>query len=286
MARRVLVVDDETAIVEGLTTLFGFEEIETAGAGNRLAAEAILAEQFFPLVVADLCLHTQEEGIALIEHLRSTSPTSRIVVLSGYVTPAVEAQLLELGVSLVLTKPSTSDVILDAVNALLTEIEREAGSQESLNLEELYMTVRRRLYDIPRRRFNLSHDRAEDVLHEAWLLFLQKRNLVRSAMPWLAGTVVNLSKQQLDRRTRKREVDEETSNLSELPDGRLGVSEDVLALRQALGQVDERTRTLCAMIGIDGLSYDEVSAATGLPLGSIGPLYIRAKKKLRAALEH
>jgi DNA-directed RNA polymerase specialized sigma24 family protein len=41
---------------------------------------------------------------------------------------------------------------------------------------------------------------------------------------------------------------------------------------------------LCELIGLEQCSYEEVSAAAGLPLGSIGPLYIRAKNKLRAAV--
>jgi len=37
-------------------------------------------------------------------------------------------------------------------------------------------------------------------------------------------------------------------------------------------------------IAIKGYAYDEVSAITGLPIGSIGPMYIRAKSKMRMAM--
>ncbi len=286
MANRVLVVDDEAEMVEGLTALFDYEMIESEGADSRLAAEALIGQRFFQVVITDLCLHTREEGLQLVDHVRRISPRSRIVVLSAYATSEIEDELLMRGVSLVLQKPSVGEAIIEAVQALLAEIEREADTNDSLTLEQLYLSARKRLYSIPTKRFNLSHDRAEDVLQEAWVLFLQKRNLIQSAAPWLAGTVVNLSRQQLDRRTRKREVDEETSGLAEYPDPRQRAPDDALALRQALGRVDERTRMLCDLIGLEGLSYEEVSAATGLPLGSIGPLYIRAKKTLRSALTH
>jgi RNA polymerase sigma factor (sigma-70 family) len=286
MANRVLVVDDEEALVEGLTALLECEKIESQGADSRLAAEALIGQTFYQVVITDLCLHTREDGIQLVEHVREISPRSRIVVLSAYATAEIEDELLARGVSLVLQKPSFGETIIEAVQALLAEIEREADADDSLTLEQLYLSARKRLYSIPRKRFNLSHDRAEDVLQEAWLLFLQKRNLIQSAAPWLAGTVVNLSRQQLDRRSRKREVDEEASGLAELPDPRHETPDNALALRQALDRVDERTRMLCDLIGIEGLSYEEVSAATGLPLGSIGPLYMRAKKTLRNALTH
>jgi RNA polymerase sigma-70 factor (ECF subfamily) len=122
------------------------------------------------------------------------------------------------------------------------------------------------------------------VLHDAWLLFLQKRGIIRAAAPWLAGTVANLARQQLDQKKRRRETPEEDAPMNEMADLRGGDVVDRLALEAALERVDERTRDLCVLIGIEGLSYDEVSATTNLPLGSIGPLYIRAKKKLRTML--
>lgn len=287
MEQRVLVVDDEIAIVEGVTALLEWEQIGYADATDCATAEAILAEQFFPVVITDLCLHTQEEGLRLLETIRARSPRTRIVVLSGYITAAMETRLLSEGVAVVLQKPAMTDEILGAVQALLDEIEKEAPVGEPVDLEELYLTVRKKLYSIPRRRFNLSHDRAEDVLQEAWLLFLQKRGFIRVAGPWLAGTVANLSRQQLDQRKRRPQADDDPADvLEQIAETRGGSMTDRISVEQALNRVDDRTRMLCELIGIEGLSYDEVSAATGLPLGSIGPLYIRAKRKLRDVLSH
>jgi DNA-directed RNA polymerase specialized sigma24 family protein len=55
---------------------------------------------------------------------------------------------------------------------------------------------------------------------------------------------------------------------------------------QDLMTLDEKSRTLCNLIGIQGYECDEVSLMIGLPLGSIGPMYMRAKNKLRIALEN
>lgn len=284
--KRVLVVDDEIAITEGLTALFECEQLESAAASDRQSAVAILDGGFFPVVLADLCLHTEAEGLALIDHVLKTSPRSKVIVISAYATVAIEEQLLQRGVSVVLQKPATGDTILEAIYALLAEIENVASEGEPVDLETLYLTVRRRLYDIPRRRFNLSHDRAEDVLHEAWLLFLQKRNYVRSVRPWLAGVVANLSRQQIDQVKRRRETPPDELPFEEIVDPKVMHETERLSLEQALSRVDDRTRVLCQMIAIEGLSYVEVSEATGLPVGSIGPTYLRAKRKLRELLSH
>jgi RNA polymerase sigma factor (sigma-70 family) len=282
--KRVLVVDDETAIVDGVTMLLDFEAIESSGACDREAAMTIMNDVNCPVVVTDLCLNTIDEGLLLIDDVLRFNPACRVVVLSGYLTPEMEEDLLHRGVAAIFRKPAASEELVAAVLELLGCIEEEAAKEE--DLETLYLTVRRRLYDIPRKRFGLSHDRAEDVLQEAWILFLQKRGVIRAAAPWLAGAVANLSRQQIDRRVRKRETFEGNEVLDLHADERASELDDVLAVRQALATLDDRGRMLCTMIAIEGLSYEAVSVATGMPLGSVGPLYIRAKKKLKAALSH
>jgi RNA polymerase sigma factor (sigma-70 family) len=283
MEKRVLVVDDEAMIVDGLLSLLELENIEAAGAWDCDGAVAMISELFYPVILADLRLHTEAEGLRLLAAIRERTPESRVVVLTGYATPQVEEDLLASGVALVLRKPSTGDVIIDAINALLEEIEREAGIGE-IDVEQLYLTLRHRLYAIPQKRFGLSPQVAEDVVHDAWLLFLRKRGLIRDVGPWLAGTVANLSRQQIDRRVRKREAPDGEDLVAAMPDHRGGSITDAIAIREALHRTDDRARTLCSLIAMEGFSYEEVSAATGIPLGSVGPLYIRAKKKIREIL--
>ena len=284
MAKRVLVVDDEVSIVEGLTMLFELEQLETTGAYDCDGAVMRLAEKHYPVVVTDLCLHTREEGIRLIEHIRARSPHSRIVVMTGYVTPETEAELADRGTSIVLQKPMPGDAILGAVQELLAEIERQAAEQTHVDLEELYLSARRVLHSIPMRKYRLTSEQAEDIVQEAWLLFLHKRGLILSPRAWLAGTVLNLCRQgaDRDRRAPLASIDEDFETFEPSSDPR---QEEVLAARQALAQLDDRSRMLCSLIAMEGLSYEEVSRTTGIPLGSIGPLYIRAKKKMRKILE-
>jgi RNA polymerase sigma factor (sigma-70 family) len=285
MDRRVLIVDDEEAIASGLSLFFDDEPVESATALDRITAEQMLDSSFYSVVVSDLCLHSIEEGLALIDHIRETSPLSRVVVMTGFATPEIVEHLRERGVELIFQKPTPGAEIVEAVLLLLAEIEREALYDDQ-SLEELYLAARQRLYSIPRKRFNLSHDSTEDVLQEAWLMFLERRGLVRTPGPWLAGTVINLARQHLDRVRRKRETSEEDSGLAEMASVMNADRVESMSVQQALERLDERSRTLCVLIGLDGFSYREVSIATGMPVGSIGPLYIRAKEKLREALSH
>lgn len=285
MGTRVLLIDDEQAILEGLAMLLDIESIETASACDRSSATTLLAGGFYPVIFADLCLKTTDEGLQLLDDIKRLSPKSRIVTISGYVTPEMEVEVQRRGASIVLHKPMTADDILAAIGELLAEIEREAEAAPELDLTALYAKVQKVLYSIPRRKYGFSHDAAEDIVQQAWLLYLEKRTGVRDPRTWLAGTAVNLCRQELHRSRRIADGDPAVT-FETMPDGGAHDPDEVMAVRQALQQLDERSRNLCQWIGLDGYSYDDVSRATALPPGSVGPLYMRAKKRLRAALAH
>jgi RNA polymerase sigma factor (sigma-70 family) len=281
MTGRVLIVDDEEAIVEGLLALLQCEAIESHGAFDRAGAESLMQGAFYSVIVADLRLHTESEGLELIDAVRRISPRSRVLTLTGYATIELESEVLRRGSSKVMRKPAQAEDILGAIADLLAEVEKMAAVQATLDLEQLHLGLCNLLHSIPRKRYGLSADEAEEVVQQAWLLFLEKRDLIRLARPWLIGTVANLCKRQIGASMRRRETFVTNDVLAELPDRNAGCSDDNIALRQALGALSEESRTLCILIAIQGYAYDEVSAMTGLPLGSIGPMYIRAKSKMR-----
>jgi RNA polymerase sigma factor (sigma-70 family) len=284
MAGRVLIVDDEEAIVEGLLGLLRFEAIESSGAMDRLRAELLMEGTFYSVVVADLRLHTEAEGLELLDAIRRISPRSRVLTLTGFATLQLENEVLRRGSSKVMRKPAKAEEILGAIADLLAEVEKIAAEQETLDLEQLHLGMRKLLHSIPRKRYGLTADEAEEVVQQAWLLFLEKRDLIRVARPWLIGTVSNLCKRQIGASMRRRETFVGDDVLAELPATNVDSSDDNIALRQALGSLSEESRTLCILIAIKGYAYDEVSAITGLPLGSIGPMYLRAKSKMRTQM--
>lgn len=281
MAGRVLIVDDEETIVEGLLCLLQSEAIESSGAFDRIGAEALIAGSFYSVIVSDLRLHTEAEGLALLDAIRRISPRSRVLTLTGFATLEIENEVLRRGSSKVMRKPAEAEQILGAIGDLLAEVERMAAAQETLDLEQLHLGLRKLLHSIPRKRYGLTADDAEEVVQQAWLLFLEKRDLIRVPRPWLIGTVVNLCKRQIGASMRHREMFVSDEIVGELADANADSSDDTIALRQALASLNEESRSLCILIAINGYAYDEVSAMTGLPIGSIGPMYIRAKSKMR-----
>ncbi len=285
MKPQVLVVDDERSIVVGLTTLLAMADIESAGAFDRLSAEAMMKGKFYSVVLADIRLNTEAEGLELLDDIQRISPRTRVLSMTGYATPALEREVLARGSSSVIRKPASNGEILEAITGLLAEIEKQAAEQAGLDLAQLQIQTHKILFSIARRRYRLTSEEAEDVVQEAWLLFLERREMVRSARVWLAGTVANLCRHLIDRsvRCRAKIANDDGSGMN--ADAHAGGLETGIAVREAMATLDPGSRSVCTLIAIEGYAYQEVSSRTGLPLGSIGPMYMRAKKKLRIALE-
>jgi RNA polymerase sigma factor (sigma-70 family) len=281
MKSRVLIVDDDEAIVDGLTVLLELEDIDSAGAFDRLSANALMTGTFYPVIVADVRLRTEDEGLELLDDIRRMSPRSRVISLTGFSTPALECELRKRGSSETICKPSDGAEIIEAIVALLAEVERLLETADGEGFELLYGKVRRILFGIASRRYHLDSEEAEDVVQQAWMLFLEQRGSVKTPSAWLAGTVTNLCRRQIDRSVRSRQTFVNVDAIDQIADERNAVSDRTIVLRTALASLDEMSRTVCRLIAVEGHAYGEVSLITGLPLGSVGPTYLRAKKKMR-----
>jgi DNA-directed RNA polymerase specialized sigma24 family protein/CheY-like chemotaxis protein len=271
---RILIVDDEPLVAAAVLAVLDEYELDAETATDRGTAEAMLASEFFPVILADLRLRSEEEGFRLLESIRRISPRSRVASMTGYATPDTEARLRDLGSRLVLHKPIGNEELIAVMRELLAEVERADGD----DLEQVYESTIKTLRSISRGRYRFPAEDAEELIQEAWCLFLEKRQSIRTPKAWLSGTIANLCRQEINRLTRERSRSETMAEPSVD-----SVDDAVIAVRQGLAKIDARSRMLCEMIGLEQRSYDDVSAAAGLPLGSIGPLYMRAKSKLRLA---
>jgi CheY-like chemotaxis protein len=272
--RPVLLVDDDVAITLALSAILEVHDIPVAVAGDRESAEALLAEQFFPLVLADLRLRSDGDGLELIEAVRRLSPRTKVAAMTGSATPDIERSARELGAAAVLRKPFPADELL----ALIGELLDDAGNPQDLGA--IYTATTPRLRAMLANRYNIGAADAEDLLQHAWCVLLEKQAEVRDAGAWLAGTVCNLAKQWIERRVRERDLDS-------VPAAMRIVDCDPtpsLVVRAAMEKLDARSRQLCELIGIERLSYAEASEVLRMPVGSVGPLFIRAKQRLRASL--
>jgi RNA polymerase sigma factor (sigma-70 family) len=267
--RSVLLVDDDAGVISGLRALLSLESIPTSFAMDAESAEAMISQNFYAVVMADLRLRSDEDGLRLIETIRRVSPASKVAAMTGYATPETEHIVFGIGASRLLRKPFSADDFLSTVRELRVD-----------DLDVVYRETGPRLRAMVRRRYGLGTEQSEDILQQAWCVLLEKRREIRDIGAWLAGTMLNLSRQTIQRCARDRSFamlscDDAAYDLDAVTS---------LAVNRALARLDERSRRLCELIGIEQFSYQEVADQLGLPLGSIGPLYMRAKARLRQEL--
>ncbi|MCA1925703.1 MAG: response regulator transcription factor [Thiobacillus sp.] len=114
MNMKLLIVEDDTDFAQALARALSRRNIDTAHAGDAIAARQA-ADRFQPThAVVDLKL-PGDSGLRVVADLAARRPAPAIVVLTGYasITTAVEA--VRLGARHYLPKPANADEILAAL---------------------------------------------------------------------------------------------------------------------------------------------------------------------------
>ena len=92
---KILIVDDEAECRESLRALLSLQGFDIEVAAN--GAEAVdLGRSFIPdVLVVDLVLGDEMDGIQIAEALRSLNPAMEVVMVTGYLTADLEARIKE-----------------------------------------------------------------------------------------------------------------------------------------------------------------------------------------------
>jgi DNA-binding NtrC family response regulator len=121
VGHRLLIVDDEEAIVVTMKEYFETYGHEVDVARGREEAEAFLLASSYSLMIVDLRLHPVREadGLDLLAIVRERFPRTRVVLFTGYATPEVVSEAHRLGADAFLQKPQALSDVARVVFALL-----------------------------------------------------------------------------------------------------------------------------------------------------------------------
>ena len=172
------------------------------------------------------------------------------------------------------------------------ELFRAAQHGDTAAWEALVERVGPRVFAVAR-SFRLSWADAQDVYQISWYRLVTHMDGIREperVSAWLASTARNESLRVLKRNGRQVPTgeDEEFEGADPLapePDARLLATERQKSVWEALAQLPSHCQRLLRMFMTDPPpTYDEITAALDMPLGSIGPTRRRCLDKLRTLL--
>lgn len=151
---RLLIVDDEKNIREGLTTFidyaqYGVEFACSAADGNE--ALEIISQGSIDIIITDIRMPGMD-GITLMKTIAAKYPDIKCIVLSGYDDFSYVREAMQCGAFTYLLKPVKRQELTEAVKGAALQIEREAANKrfrgESLRLMKINVLNRLLMNDI------------------------------------------------------------------------------------------------------------------------------------------
>jgi two-component system, NtrC family, sensor histidine kinase HydH len=121
---RILVVDDNTALVENLSEILEAAGYHVRGAGT-CAAALHHAREGFDVALVDLRL-PDGDGTALAPQLKDTSPDGEVVLLTGFATLESAVAAVRAGACAYLVKPCATQELLVTVEQAMRQVRLHA----------------------------------------------------------------------------------------------------------------------------------------------------------------
>src|SRR4051812_22273097 len=125
----VLVVDDETSILNTLKKALSLEGYQVDLAGGIGIAEERLAKQSYDVVLLDVAL-PDGDGLDLLARLRGAGNETAVLMMSGHATIDAAVRATHLGALDFLEKPLSTDRLLVLLDNVLRLTRAEAEAQE------------------------------------------------------------------------------------------------------------------------------------------------------------
>jgi DNA-binding NtrC family response regulator len=150
--RTVLVIDDNPAVSQALSLLFGLHDIRTLTAATPQKGLGLVAKERVDLVIADMNFTADttsgDEGAALFKALRAQQPDLPVVLLTAWTHLESAVQLIKAGAADYIGKPWDNDKLLTTVENLL---ELAEATRERQRLQDEQRLRRQKLaeqYDL------------------------------------------------------------------------------------------------------------------------------------------
>jgi two-component system response regulator YesN len=128
---KVLLVDDERMILEGISSIVDWKSVDTELIGtsrNGIEAYAFVCEHEPDIVISDIRMPGMD-GLQLVAKVKETHPHTRFIMLSGFDEFEYAQIAMQHGVKHYLLKPCNENSILKALSELAAEYKQEESKE-------------------------------------------------------------------------------------------------------------------------------------------------------------
>jgi two-component system KDP operon response regulator KdpE len=143
--KRILIIDDEVPIQRALRRNLLADGYEVLVAGNGMQALEMVRLHQPDLILLDLCLPGQIDGLDICKQVRQLLPMVPIIVLSALTEEKQKVRALDIGADDYLTKPFGNEELQARVRACLRRSMVRAASQadepDILSTEDGYVRM-------------------------------------------------------------------------------------------------------------------------------------------------
>ncbi|MBQ4811232.1 sigma-54-dependent Fis family transcriptional regulator [Pseudoalteromonas luteoviolacea] len=131
---KILIVDDNQAVLQSLSLLFELHDYDVVVASSPFEAEQVVRYQRIDLVIQDMNFTADttsgEEGKVLFRKLRELSPNLPIILLTAWTELEMAISLVKAGAADYLAKPWNDDKLLVSVANLIALGKANSDSQQ------------------------------------------------------------------------------------------------------------------------------------------------------------
>ena len=136
---KVMIVDDEPIIVEGLSRSIAWDKWNckvVATAHDGLEGKKSIEEYRPDIIFMDINM-PEMDGLSMIAAIKSQFPNLQICVLTGFRDVEYAREAIRLGVTRFLLKPSNMDELEEAISAMCANLKKKAitGEEETASSE-------------------------------------------------------------------------------------------------------------------------------------------------------
>lgn len=117
MAKRILLVDDESAVLFAYRKVLQREQFKVDAVDSKDGSYDLLGSHTYDVAILDLRLggESSEDGFELLEHIKDTHPGTVIIMITAHGNQDVRERAFQLGADHYFEKPVSTNKIREAL---------------------------------------------------------------------------------------------------------------------------------------------------------------------------